>query len=368
VKVLLAGGGTGGHLIPALALADALCDLDPDVNPIIVGAQRGVEATLLPNREPNYPFVLLPVEPIYRRQWWRNVRWFSTIRRLRQECRRIIQQERPEIAVGTGGYAAGPILFYAERAGVPLAVQEQNALPGLTTRLLAGRARQIHLGFAEAESRLRLRRGTEVFASGNPISPPPSDLAAARVRARAELGIDEAAQVSFVMGGSQGARGINRALAAALDAGLLDDVVVLWSTGHGHFDRYGHHHAPPARHVRPFWDPVATAYAASDVAITRAGAMTTAELCAWGLPAVLIPLPTSAADHQTVNAETLERAGAAIHLPEADLGSGGGVLADRLLGVLRSNDTLSTMANVARSRGRPHAAKEIATNILTLAR
>lgn len=354
--------------MPALAIADALRELDPNVHPFIVGAERGVEATLLPNREPSYPFFLLPVEPIYRRQWWRNIRWFSAIRRLRRECRRIIQEERPDIAVGTGGYAAGPILFYAERAGVPLAVQEQNALPGVTTRLLAGRARQVHLGFAEAESRLRIRRGTEVFASGNPISPPAADLDAARKRARGELGIDEAVQVCFVMGGSQGARGINRAVAAALDEGLLDDVVVLWSTGPSHFDRYGHHHAPPARHVLPFWDPVATAYAASDVAVTRAGAMTTAELCAWGLPAVLIPLPTSAADHQTVNAETLERAGAAVHLPEADLGSGGGVLANRLLGVLRSRDTLSAMAKVARARGRPHAASEIATRILTLAR
>lgn len=360
-RVLIAGGGTGGHLMPALALAAALRAVRPDVEPVLVGAERGVEASLLPRRP--YRHHLLPVEPIYRRTWWRNVRWPLIAWRVWRRCREILRTERPAVAVGTGGYAAGPILVAAHRAGIPLALQEQNAFPGLTTRWLATRARQIHLGFPEARLHLRPGQATQVFEYGNPIAPPPTprpDPAAARAR----LGAPPATPVVAVMGGSQGAQRINEVVAAALDAGALGDITLLWSTGTGMWERFRTYDAPPGRQLRPFWDPMSDAYAAADLVVGRAGAMTTAELCAWALPAILVPLPTAAADHQARNAQALASAGAALHLPEAALTVE--MLAGQIGSLLADPARLAAMSQSAARRGRPEAARNIATQLLAL--
>ena len=148
MKVMFAGGGTGGHLMPALALAEMLARLRPDVEPVLVGSVRGIEKDILPR----YPFRhhLLPFEPIYRRTWWRNVRWPVLAWRIIRGVRRVLAEERPTVVVGTGGYASGPVVWCAQRAGIPTVLQEQDARPGLATRWLARRARQIHLGFPEA--------------------------------------------------------------------------------------------------------------------------------------------------------------------------------------------------------------------------
>lgn len=198
--------------MPALALADAIQQLDPNVEPVLVGAQRGVEATILPRRP--YRFHLLPFEPIYRRTWWRNTRWLGVGIRIWRACSALLDQETPALAISTGGYAAGPIVFRAARRGIPVALQEQNAYPGITTRCLARRARQIHLGFPEAATRLSIRPETTVHTLGNPIVPPPTPRPS-RPEARALLQIPIERPVAFVMGGSQGARGINRATAGA---------------------------------------------------------------------------------------------------------------------------------------------------------
>lgn len=358
-RLLLAGGGTGGHLMPALALADAIAALRPDVEPVLVGAARGVEATILPGRA--YRYYLLPAEPIYRRTWWRNARWPLLVPRLWGAARRVLRTERPSLAVGTGGYASGPVLLAARLGGIPIALQEQNALPGVTTRWLARWARQIHLGFPEAERRLRVGRHTAVHAFGNPIVPP---VAQDRATARRSLGLDPHRPVLLVMGGSQGSRTINRALAEAIDSGALGRSAVLWSTGAGTLDAFRPYHRPPEVQVRPFWDPISEAYAAADLVIARAGAMTLAELSAWGLPSILIPLPTAATDHQTANARALEAAGAALHLPESRLS--GPTLA-RLSGeLLADRARLTGMAQAARARGRPDAARAIAAALLGL--
>ncbi len=347
--------------MPALALADALCELDSDLEPVLVGSARGIEASILPRRP--YRHYLLAVEPLYRRSWWKNLRWPAIGWRVWRQCGRVLAREHPVLAVGTGGYAAGPILFRAHRQGIPLALQEQNARPGLTTRWLARHARQVHLGFPEAEARLRIGSGTAVHALGNPIAPPPEPLPP-RDKARGQLGLPPGGQVVLVMGGSQGARSINRALAGVLDAGEWRGVAVLWSTGHFSWDEYARYDAPPLRQVRPFWDPIATAYAAADLVVTRAGAMSTAELCAWGLPSILVPLPTAAADHQTRNAEALAAAGAALHVPDRDLSAQ--MLREHVEEFLEAPTKLATMARAARARGRPRAGREIASKLLSL--
>lgn len=346
--------------MPALAIAAEVARVRPDLEPVLVGAQRGLEATLLPR----YPYRhhLLPAEPIYRRQWWKNLRWPWLAWRLWRQVGELLERERPVLVIGTGGYAAGPVLWRAQRRGLPTALQEQNAFPGIATRWLAGRARQVHLGFPEGESRLSAGAATQVFALGNPIRrPEPGDRAAAR----RELGLAPDRPAVLVFGGSQGAQAINAALAGALHQGLLDSVSVVWGTGAAHAARYG----PFARAghvvVSGFFDPLTTVYRAVDLIVCRAGAMTVAEVCAWGKPSVLIPLPTAAADHQTVNARALAGAGASVHLAERDLTPRS--LADVVTGLVRDPVRLELLATVARGRGRPDATRDVVSRILTLA-
>lgn len=360
MRILLAGGGTGGHLMPALALAGALRTLRPDVEPVLIGAARGIEADVLPR----YPFRyhLLPLEPLYRRAWWRNARWLVAGWRAWRAVGRVLRDETPAVVVGTGGYAAGPVVWRAQRRGLPTAVHEANAVPGLATRWLARRARLVLLGFPEARDHLRPGAHTEVLVAGNPISPPERGDPAA---ARRTFDLDPARPTVLVVGGSQGARRLNHAVAAALDGGLLDAVNVLWSTGTAHFVELERHARPGRVAVRGFLEPMAPAYRAADVVVARSGAMTVAELCAWGKPAVLVPLPTAAADHQTDNARALVAAGAAVLLPESALTPE--ALAATVTGLVGDAPRRVAMAAAARARGRPGAAAEVASKILTLA-
>lgn len=345
--------------MPALALAEEIRRLRPDIEPVLVGALRGVEADLLPARPWRYH--LLPSEPIYRRQWWRNVRWVTVLPRLLRAVGRVLDAERPAVVIGTGGYASAPVLWMAARRGIPIVLQEQNAYPGIATRALAGRAAQIHLGFPEAERYLTVGAHTVVHAFGNPVA---RVTGRDRAAARRALGIPPDARVLFVFGGSQGARPLNDAVGAALDRGLLRGVTLLWGTGRGHEDAWTRFHEPPARIVRGFWDPIADAYAAADLVLARSGAMTVAELAAWGLPAVFVPLPTAAADHQTANARALVEAGAAVLLPERALSAER--LDRELAGLLADPQALARMAGRAGERGRTNAGRYIVEAVLQL--
>jgi UDP-N-acetylglucosamine--N-acetylmuramyl-(pentapeptide) pyrophosphoryl-undecaprenol N-acetylglucosamine transferase len=357
VKLLIAGGGTGGHLMPALALARIAADLGHEV--VLVGATRGIEAQILP-RHP-FRFHLLPMEPIYRRAWWRNLRWPLIAVRAWRSAGDVLRDERPAIVIGTGGYAAGPVVWRAQRAGIPTALQEQNAFPGVTQRLLARGARQVHLGFPEARLRLSPGRNTQVFVFGNPITPPPDRVDAGA--ARAAFGLAEGRRTVLVFGGSQGARALNDALARALGLGLLSDVNVIWGTGTAHEAQYREHAVAGRVVVRGFFDPIADAYAAADVVVARAGAMTVSELCAWGKPSILVPLPTAAADHQTFNARALATAGASVLLLESELRE---ALPTTIGNLLREPRRLDALAKSARSRGHPNAARSIVAKVLEL--
>jgi UDP-N-acetylglucosamine--N-acetylmuramyl-(pentapeptide) pyrophosphoryl-undecaprenol N-acetylglucosamine transferase len=339
--------------MPALAIAAAIRAANPAARVVLVGAVRGVEASLLPTR--GFPYHLLPAEPIYRRQWWRNLRWPFLALRLMREVRQLLQRERPALVIGTGGYASGPVVWAASRRGIPTAIQEQNAFPGLATRWLSRRARQIWLGVPEARRFLRVGRETEILDTGNPIAPPDPSRAA---EARARFGIDRGRPVVLVSGGSQGSVALNDAVAQVLRAGGFDGAILLWATGRGSYERFREFHRPPAVQVFDFLDPMSDAYAVADVAIGRAGMMTIAELCAWGIPSILIPLPTAAADHQTGNARVMADAGAAIHLPQSELTPGR--LGSAVGSLLADTAQRTEMAARARARGRPDAGARIA--------
>jgi len=357
VKILIAGGGTGGHLMPALVLARVAADAGHQV--VLVGATRGIEAQILP-RHP-FPFHLLPMEPIYRNAWWRNLRWPVIAVRAWRTAGQVLRDERPAIVIGTGGYAAGPVVWRAQRARIPTALQEQNAFPGLTTRMLARGARQVHLGFPEAHLRLSPGPRTQVFVFGNPITPPGDVDAAA---ARAAFGLAAERRTILVFGGSQGARALNETMARVLRDGKLGDVNLLWGTGANHLDRYTSLAIPGRVVVRGFFDPIGTAYAAADLVVARAGAMTVSELCAWGKPSVLVPLPTAAADHQTFNARALANAGASVLLLEREFTAG--AFSTTVVGLAHDTTRLAALAKSARGRGHPNAARTIIQKVLEL--
>jgi UDP-N-acetylglucosamine--N-acetylmuramyl-(pentapeptide) pyrophosphoryl-undecaprenol N-acetylglucosamine transferase len=360
-RILIAGGGTGGHLMPALAIASAIRERLPEIEPVLVGAVRGVEARILPTRE--FRFHLLPAEPIHRNAWWRNVRWPFIAGRLLREVARVFEEERPLAVLGTGGYASAPVVWWATRHGTPTAIQEQNAYPGLATRWLSRRVRHVYLGLPEARRLLRFGRETKVFDTGNPILSP---IRARRAEALDRFGLSPAQRIVLATGGSQGALAINRAVAGWLDAGGAGDAAVLWVTGRGTHEEFARFHRPPAVRVIDFLDPMADGYAVADLVVSRAGMITVAELCAWGLPSILVPLPTAAADHQTHNARVLAEAGAALLLAQSELTPAKlGELIDRLLSDRGIN---SAMAARALARGRPAAADEIVSNFSTLLR
>jgi UDP-N-acetylglucosamine--N-acetylmuramyl-(pentapeptide) pyrophosphoryl-undecaprenol N-acetylglucosamine transferase len=359
-RILIAGGGTGGHLMPALAIARALRELNPDVEPVLVGAERGVEAKVLPER--GYRFHLLPMEPIYRRQWWKNYRWPMIAAKLALRIRRLLDEERPAAVLGTGGYASGPVVYFAALRGIPTAIQEQNAFPGLASRWLSRRVRHAYLGLPELRTMLRFGPKTEVFDTGNPVVPPGPER---RTPSIARFGIMPGRPVVLVTGGSQGALPINRAVAGWLASGRASGTTVLWVTGRATYAEFAGFHRPPGVHVIDFLDPMADAYAVADLVVSRAGMITVAELCAWGLPSILIPLPTAAADHQTHNARVLTDAGAADLLLQHDLTPA--TLGDRIEHLLADAARRRRLADAARSRGRPHASHDIASKLLTLA-
>jgi UDP-N-acetylglucosamine--N-acetylmuramyl-(pentapeptide) pyrophosphoryl-undecaprenol N-acetylglucosamine transferase len=359
--VVFAGGGTGGHLYPALAIARTLVRLQPTVRPFFVGARRGVERDVLPQY--GFPYELLDLHPLYRPRVWNNWRTIRGAIGGWRALGAIVRRERPALVVGTGGYASGLTLGYAVAHGVPLVEQVADSAPGLTARFFAGYARECYLGYPEAAARLGHHRGTAIVDTGNPIEPPPTpkpDRSAARAAWRFE---QNDGCVLLVVGGSQGARGINAVVDAWVARGLPNGVSLIWATGRSHYDAYSQREQGTVR-VRPYLSPIADAYAATDVALARAGAMTTAELCAWGLPMILVPLPTAAADHQTANAQALEAAGAAVHVPQRDLTPD---VLDRLAGtVLNDAPTRSRLASMALARARPAAAEDIAARILSL--
>jgi UDP-N-acetylglucosamine--N-acetylmuramyl-(pentapeptide) pyrophosphoryl-undecaprenol N-acetylglucosamine transferase len=364
---VFSGGGTGGHLYPALALAGALKELRPDVRSVFVGAERGIEARVLPGRGVEH--LLLPVEGFKRGAILANAGVLRGLAGALAAVGDLFHRLRPSLVVVTGGYAGGPSGLVAGLMGIRLILQEQNSVPGLTTRVLAHWAREIHLAFPEAISRLPRRARSRARVSGNPVRPP---LPVSRAEAAAAFGLDPDRPVVLVVGGSQGARALNEAVlegVLAIMAGkapIPGNLQLLWVTGPDHLTatREAIQGAAPDGRV-PDWaqlhgylEDMPLALALADLAVSRAGAMATSEFLARGIPALLVPFPYAAADHQSRNAQALAEAGAAEHLPESELDARD--FWSRIRRLVEDRRALEAMARAARSRGRPEAAVEIA--------
>lgn len=357
--VMLAGGGTGGHLMPALAVADATQNGHPEWRFVFAGAERGIEAQLLPDRQ--LPHHLLPMEPFYRRQWWRNARWPLLVGPLLRRIDAMLDSEQPAVVVGTGGYASGPVVWRAARRGIPTGILELDVKPGMATRWLARRANEIWLGAPEAMAGLPPAARPRATVTGAPILPPdPSRGALARQRFQ----LTDDRPVVVVTGGSQGSRAINLLTAQWLRGGGGVGVQVIWATGRATYAEFAAMHSPATVTVVPFLDPMADAWAVADVCVARAGMMTLAELCAWGIPSILVPLPTAAADHQAQNALAMAAAGAARMLSQQGLDAT--TFGQVLGGLLTNGAARAAMATAARRRGRPEAAAVIAERVARL--
>ncbi|MGD8496559.1 MAG: UDP-N-acetylglucosamine--N-acetylmuramyl-(pentapeptide) pyrophosphoryl-undecaprenol N-acetylglucosamine transferase [Gemmatimonadales bacterium] len=362
-RVLIAGGGTGGHLVPALNLAAALRRAEPACELLLVGAERGVESRVLPTS--GYPYRLLPMQPLRRRRAWENWRLLASLPGVFRGVAASFRALDPDVVVGTGGYASAPPLAWAIAGRRPTAIQEQNAWPGLVTRLLAAHVDQIHLGYPEAASRLKPGKTTRVESHGNPVAPPSPP------RGDGEFSWP-AGRIVLVTGGSQGARDLNSLLLRDLaTAGAWPNgATLVWIAGPAHVEAVSAavRGTPWADRIRvvPWVDGLGAQLSRVDLAIARAGAMFSAELAAAGVPALLVPLPTAAGDHQRHNARALEDAGAALVFEQDNTAPG--ALWDAVLEVLASASKRDAMAQRMAQRGRPDAADRIAADLLALAR
>ena len=368
MNIFFAGGGTGGHLYPALAIAKALVRADANVQPFFIGAQRGIERDVLPTA--GFPYELLDLHPLYRttpiKNWRTVVGATSAWRRLSA----LAKERYPAALVATGGYAAGVALAYASRRRIPIVIQEQNSFPGLTVRYFARRAAQIHLGFPEAAQFLQRGPQTQIIDSGNPVERPPHTTDTNRQEASAQWGFPPTPQKTLlVFGGSQGAEAINRVVSDWITPWTRDQGVgplalrVIWATGKGSHSLYQHLNSDAVK-VVPYISPMSDAYAAADFALCRAGAMTAAELAVWGIPAIMVPLPSAAGDHQTANAKALATANAAVLLPQSSLTVT--TLAEAINRLAGDPTLLETMRQATLIRARPNAADDIAAHILSL--
>lgn len=365
-RVLFACGGTGGHVYPAIAIADAVRDARPGAAVAFAGTRDRMEWTAVPKA--GYPIHAVTVSGFQRglsgAALRRNATFPLTLGRGLWEAWRLVGAFDADVVVGTGGYVSGPVGLAGVLRGRRLVIQEQNAIAGATNTLLARRADRVFVGFEAALGDL-----PAATVSGNPVR---ADLVAAsatdetRAAARAELGIDADADVLLVTGGSLGAAALNAAVAANLGTLLANPhAVVLWAAGTRYYEAV--RAAAPVHerlHLVPYLDRMDLAYAAASLAVARAGALTCSELAATGTPAVLVPSPNVTADHQTRNAAALADAGAAVLLPEARLAADFGALVPRLL---HDADARTAMRAATAAVARPDAARTIADAVVALA-
>lgn len=354
-RVLIAAGGTAGHVVPALAIAGALRDSGAEVH--FAGGEHA-EADLVPAA--GYPFHPLRVRGLERGNPLKAAASALVAVRAVGSAARLLGQVSPDVVLGGGGYVAGPVGLAAAMRRTPLALTEADSHLGITNRLLAPLARRVFLAFA-----LEGREGERYEVTGRPV--PPGTAGGDRAAARERFGIGEHETCLLVFGGSLGARRLNEAAIDAFGSGA--PCAVLHASGHrdhaelrARLDELG---SPPHYHLEPYIEPFADAYAAADLAAARAGG-SVFELCAAGLPAILVPYPHATADHQTGNARWMADGGAAVAVPDAELD--GPRLAREVAALLGAPERLAAMASAAAALARPDAAERIAAEVLALAR
>jgi UDP-N-acetylglucosamine--N-acetylmuramyl-(pentapeptide) pyrophosphoryl-undecaprenol N-acetylglucosamine transferase len=365
-RVVLTGGGTGGHLVPALALAQQF-QPHPEVEAVLyIGNAQSLEARKVP--EAGVPFESIAFYGMPRRidplAW---IRWVWALWVAVRRAKGLLEAFRPTVVVGTGGYVSGPVLLAARWLGVPYWVHEPDAYPGLVNRLVAPAAAQVSGAFEAARPRLKTKR---FLVSGNPLrgTPHPID----KAEALAQLGLSWSADqpVLVILGGSQGARTLNRAVAQALPT-LMDELglAVIHQTGESLYEetllmlppQWQNH---PRYCVRPYYEAMQAVWSAATLAVCRSGSLTLSELYAYGVPSVLVPFPFAAANHQVHNAKASVAAGASSLLLDGDCD--GPALVQAVRALLSQPQPLVSMATAAQGLARPEATAQLVDAILRL--
>ena len=362
MKVIISGGGTGGHVFPAIAIADALKKIEPTAEILFVGAKGKLEMEKVPRA--GYPIKGLKISGFQRKLTLKNfLNLFHLIGSL-WKAFWIVRRFKPDVVVGVGGYASGPTLEMAYRQGIPVLVQEQNSYAGITNKLLAKKAEKICVAYPNMQRFFPIEK---LQMTGNPVRNDIVDLDALKAEGLAHFGLEKGKKTILLFGGSLGAKTLN--IAMRFNAAQIKeeaDIQILWQAGKLYIEEYKNCETAqlPNVQIRAFLDRMDLAYSVADVVICRAGALTISELSMVGKPAVLIPSPNVAEDHQTENAKALVYAQAAILVKDSDATL---EMLPKAIHILRNDTQRRQLCQQIKTLARPNAAGEIAQEVRKLA-
>ena len=361
MRVLISGGGTGGHVYPAIAIANAIKDKDPLVEILFVGAKGKLEMEKVPAA--GYPIKGLWISGLQRKLTMRNLSFPLKLVSSLYRARKIIKDFQPDVAVGVGGYASGPILQMAAMMKIPTLIQEQNSYPGITNKILAKKVNKICVAYDGME---RFFPSDKITFTGNPVRRDLYDTPINREEAKASFGIKNDKKTVLIFGGSLGARQINESVEGAFDMiKRQSEINYIWQVGKMYFDEYscGVVAALPNVTVLPFIERMDYAYAAADAVVCRAGALTISEIALINKPAVLVPSPHVAEDHQTKNAMALVSNNAALMVRDSEAKE---QMISTILELLNDDKMQRNLVDNLKKMGRPNATSEIADVIFSL--
>lgn len=372
--IIISGGGTGGHIFPAVSIANAIKELRPGAEILFVGAEGRMEMQRVPDA--GYKIIGLPVAGFDRKHLWKNFAVLVKLARSQWKARKIIKDFKPLVAVGVGGYASGPTLKTAGMMGIPTLIQEQNSYAGVTNKLLAQKARKICVAYEGME---KFFPADKIIMTGNPVRQNLFGHSITRKEAADLFSLDPAKKTILILGGSLGARTINQTLTAALETMRAHpDIQFIWQTGKiyieqvkqaivaftGEAVRHPHITAIPNLYVTDFIKDMAKAYTLADLVISRAGAGSISEFCLLHKPVILVPSPNVAEDHQTKNALALVNKDAALYVKDAEAMEK--LIPTALETVADDNRLQALSSNIARL-ALPDSARRIAEEVLKLA-
>ncbi|WP_134089866.1 undecaprenyldiphospho-muramoylpentapeptide beta-N-acetylglucosaminyltransferase [Olivibacter sp. XZL3] len=360
-RVIISGGGTGGHIFPAIAIANALKRLEPKIEILFVGANGRMEMDKVPAA--GYKIIGLDIQGINRKSLLKNILLPFKLWKSVQRARTIIKNFRPDAVVGVGGYASGPLLHAAGRLGIPYLIQEQNSYAGITNKKLGGKAAKISVAF---EGMDRFFPKEKLLVTGNPIRRDAVDIQGKEFEAKALLGLDHDKKTILVTGGSLGAKTLNDSILAGLQKMRAANLQVIWQCGSYYYEQLQVLLQEVGMEdvcLKPFLHRMDLAYAAADVIVARAGAGTIAELCAVGKPVILVPSPNVAEDHQTKNALALIKKHAALMVEDHQARE---TLMDELIALIKDREQCKVLAAHIKQLAKMDADEVIAREVLKL--
>ena len=362
-KIIISGGGTGGHIFPAISIANAIKDLRPDTQILFVGAEDRMEMTRVP--EAGYEIKGLPIAGFNRKNPFANIKAFFKIFRSQQKAMKIIKEFKPQVVVGVGGYASGPTLKTAAQMGIPTLIQEQNSYAGVTNKILAKSARKICVAYEGME---RFFPKDKILMTGNPVRQSLLSDNINHNEAIKSFGLDPQRPVILIIGGSLGARTINDSILSHLDTIRENDAQIIWQTGKYYSAKIKETLAGaqpvPNLVVMDFIKNMDQAYAAADLVVSRAGASSISELCLLAKPCILVPSPNVAEDHQTKNALALSTKDAALFVKDIEAQE---KLLDIAIETVNNECKLSSLSHNIKKLAVSDSARIIATEVLKLA-